>query len=121
MGLPLVFIEIKTIKRGLGICHHLKGRTADVSREEEERHQAVLLTAVINRGPEDEEGARASGRILRAIRTEMMGPLNEGVLHTFYVHACLHTECNHECKHARRQLPLKVTALVPHSQDDPRA
>lgn len=36
--LPLVFVEIKTIKRGPGICHHLKGRTADVS-EEEERHR----------------------------------------------------------------------------------
>lgn len=45
----------------------------------------MLLTAALNRGPEDEEGARASGRILRAIRTEMMGPLNKGVLHTSYV------------------------------------
>lgn len=53
---PLVFVEIKTIKRGPAICHHLKGRTADVSREEErQRHQAMLLTAALNRGPKDEE------------------------------------------------------------------
>lgn len=58
---PLVFVEIKTIKRGPEICHHLKGRTADVSREKR-RDRGIrqllmqkLLTAALNRGPKGEE------------------------------------------------------------------
>lgn len=98
--MPLVFVEIKTIKRGPGICHHLEGRTADVAREERWRHQAVLLTAALSNACKDEARARASGRLLRAISAEMMGPLNRGVLHTFCAPAAMNANMHDSNYHS---------------------
>lgn len=59
-------------------------------RGEEPRQQTVLLTSVLSRGAKDKGRARAPGRTLRAIRTEIVGPFNKGVLHMFYVLSTTH-------------------------------
>lgn len=58
-------------------------------QREEMRQQTVLLTSALSRGPKDKGRAKAPERTLRAIRTEMVGPLSKSVFFIFYALAAM--------------------------------